>query len=79
MMSLVSQGKLEEARALHFRYLNLMNLNFIESNPIPVKYALSQMGRIEEIYRLPLCSMADGNKEKMNRELERLDLVGTHV
>ena len=79
MMSLVAQGKLEDSRALHFRYLNLMNLNFIESNPIPVKYALSQMGRMEEIYRLPLCPMADGNKEKMDRELERLDLVGTHV
>ncbi len=79
MISLVSQGRLGEARALHFRYLNLMNLNFIESNPIPVKYALSKMGRMEEIYRLPLCSMADSNKEKMNRELERLDLVGTHA
>ena len=79
IMSLVSQGGLEKARTLHFRYLNLMNLNFIESNPIPVKYALSQMGRIEEIYRLPLCPMAEGNKEKILRELERLDLVGTHV
>ncbi len=79
MISLVAQGRLEEARTLHFRYLNLMNLNFIESNPIPVKYALSQMGRMQEIYRLPLCPMADGNKEKMNRKLEKLELVGTHV
>ena len=51
-----------------------MNLNFVESNPIPVKYALSRMGRLTESYRLPLCLMADGNKEKMDRELDRLEL-----
>ena len=80
MMALVRDERLAEARALHHRYLNLMNLNFVESNPIPVKYALSRMGRLTESYRLPLCSMADGNKEKMDRELDRLGLchVGSH-
>ena len=79
LISLIVQQRLEEARTLHFRYLNLMNLNFVESNPIPVKYALSQMGRMEEVYRLPLCSMAENNKIKMDRELEKVGLVGTHV
>lgn len=79
LISLIVQQRLEEARTLHFRYLNLMNLNFVESNPIPVKYALSQMGRMEEVYRLPLCSMAENNKIKMDRELEKVELVGTHV
>ena len=80
MMALVREGNLAEARALHNRYLNLMNLNFVESNPIPVKYALSRMGRLTESYRLPLCPMAAENKEKMDRELDRLELchVGSH-
>ena len=80
MMALVREERLAEARTLHHRYLNLMNLNFVESNPIPVKYALSRMGRLTESYRLPLCSMAAGNKEKMDRELDRLGLchAGSH-
>ncbi len=80
MMALVREQDLAEARALHHRYLNLMNLNFVESNPIPVKYALSRMGRLTESYRLPLCPMAAGNKEKLDRELDRLELchVGSH-
>ena len=80
MMALVREGELAEARALHHRYLHLMNLNFVESNPIPVKYALSRMGRLTESYRLPLCPMGAANKEKMDRELDRLELchVGSH-
>jgi len=80
MMALVRQGELAGARALHHRYLHLMNLNFVESNPIPVKYALSRMGRLTESYRLPLCPMATGNKETMDRELDRLELchVGSY-
>ena len=46
------------ARALHGRFLNLMNANFIESNPGPVKAVLAMMGRIEEIYRLPMVPIA---------------------
>ena len=80
MMALVREQELAEARALHHRYLNLMNLNFVESNPIPVKYALSRMGRLTESYRLPLCPMVAGNKEKIDWELDRLELchVGSH-
>src|SRR6185369_12647886 len=43
----------DTARRLHRQYLPLMQANFIESNPIPVKAVLAMMGRIEEIYRLP--------------------------
>ena len=52
-----------------------MELNFIETSPIPVKYALSRMGKLEEIYRLPLCSMKEENKRTIDRELEKLGLV----
>ena len=79
LIRLLSDGLLEEARELQYRYLNLMNLNFIESNPIPVKYAVSRLGRIRELYRLPMCPMSDANKRKMDQELERLQLVTSRV
>ncbi len=79
MIGALRRGDLEEARRLQYRYLDLMNLNFIESNPIPVKYAVSRLGHIEEVYRLPLCPMADGNKRKMDQELEKLELVASRV
>lgn len=75
LIELASSGDLEGARQIHYRYLDLMNLNFVESNPIPVKYALSRMGRIQEVYRLPMCPMAESNKAKMDAELEKLNLM----
>jgi len=60
---------------LHYRLLDLMQANFLESNPIPVKYALSRMGLMGETYRLPLCEMSAANKQKMDRILAALDLV----
>jgi 4-hydroxy-tetrahydrodipicolinate synthase len=79
MIRQARHGRISEAREIHYRFLDLMNLNFIESNPIPVKYALYRMGRIEEQYRLPLCPMADANKSKLDQELQRLELVTTRV
>ncbi len=79
LAQLALDGQLEEAREIHFRYLSLMNLNFIESNPIPVKYVLSRMGKIEEVYRLPLCPLGEGNKQKMDSELEKLHLITARV
>ena len=68
-------GKMTEARELHYELLGLMNVNFIETNPIPVKAALAMMGLIEEQYRLPLVPMAEANREKLHLELMKLDLV----
>jgi 4-hydroxy-tetrahydrodipicolinate synthase len=55
------------ARSLHRRFLNLMNANFIESNPGPVKAVLAMMGRIEETYRLPMVPMRPENRAKLER------------
>jgi len=77
MVDLALSGKWEEARKLHYRYLDLMELNFIESSPIPVKYALSRMGKLEEAYRLPLCPLSDPSKKVMDQELDKLNLVSS--
>jgi 4-hydroxy-tetrahydrodipicolinate synthase len=54
-----------------------MELNFIESSPIPVKYALSRMGKLEEAYRLPLCPLSDPSRKVMDQELDKLNLVSS--
>jgi 4-hydroxy-tetrahydrodipicolinate synthase len=66
---LLLEGKLEEARKLHFELLPLMQINFIETNPIPVKAALAMMGMIEEIYRLPMVPMRPDNRAKFEKVL----------
>ncbi len=55
------------ARAIHRKYLALMQANFIESNPLPVKAVLAMMGRIEEVYRLPLLPMRRDTRSKLQR------------
>lgn len=55
------------ARQIHRKYLPLMQANFIESNPLPVKAVLSMMGRIEEVYRLPLLPMRRDTRSKLQR------------
>ena len=55
------------ARALHRKYLPLMQANFIESNPLPVKAVLAMMGKIQEIYRLPLLPMRRDTRSKLQR------------
>jgi 4-hydroxy-tetrahydrodipicolinate synthase len=72
-------GALTEARAIHERLLDLMNINFIESNPIPVKSALSMMGMIHESYRLPLTRMSMEHRLKLRRVLEELSLLEHHA
>src|SRR6266581_325440 len=57
------EGNHARARELHYKLLPLMNANFIESNPIPVKAALAAMGMIEEMYRLPLVKISESNRE----------------
>jgi 4-hydroxy-tetrahydrodipicolinate synthase len=63
------EGKVEEARKLHFQLLPLMQANFLETNPIPVKAALAMMGLIEEVYRLPLVPMKPENRAKLEKVL----------
>ena len=69
------EGKWEEARSWNRRLYPLMRINFIESSPIPVKAALAMMGKIHEVYRLPLVRISDGAREKLTAVLRGLELV----
>ncbi len=76
LAALCLAGNFEEARALHRRLLPLMEVNFVESNPIPVKAAMAQMGLIEPVWRLPLCPPRPETMEKIRGVLESMGLVG---
>ena len=65
MTDACAAGDFASALALHKKYFKLFKTLFIESNPIPVKAAMAMLGQIEEIYRLPLCEMAQGNRDKL--------------
>jgi len=63
------------ARGIHRKYLPLMQANFIESNPLPVKAALAMMGKIEEIYRLPLLPMRRDTRSKLQKIATEVGLI----
>jgi 4-hydroxy-tetrahydrodipicolinate synthase len=65
------------ARAIQRKYLPLMEVNFIESNPIPVKAAMALMGLIEPVWRLPLTPPRPENQAKIARVLEDVGLLQT--
>ena len=63
------------ARALHRKYLALMQGNFIESSPLPVKGVLAMMGKIEEVYRLPLLPMRRDTRSKLQKIATEAGLI----
>ncbi|MBW7888554.1 MAG: 4-hydroxy-tetrahydrodipicolinate synthase [Bacteroidetes bacterium] len=79
MINFALEENFIEARKIHNELLPLMNANFIESNPIPVKSALAQMGMIHEIYRLPLTSLHTDHRFTLRRILEELQLIPSGV
>lgn len=75
MVRLCLKGKFDRARRLHNRLLPLMNFNFVESNPIPVKAALAMMGLITEQYRLPMVPLSKKHRPALKRILRDLGLI----
>lgn len=63
------------ARSIHRKYLPLMQANFIESNPLPVKAVLAMLGRIEEVYRLPLLPMRRDTRSKLQKIATEVGLI----
>jgi 4-hydroxy-tetrahydrodipicolinate synthase len=68
-------GEFDQARAIHRKYLPLMEINFIESNPIPVKAALALMGLLEPVWRLPMVPPRVENRMRIHSVLDSLELV----
>jgi 4-hydroxy-tetrahydrodipicolinate synthase len=78
-MSVMTRAALDNdwttARTLHRKYLPLMQANFIESSPLPVKAVLAMMGKIEELYRLPLLPMRRDTRSRLQRIAAEAGLI----
>jgi 4-hydroxy-tetrahydrodipicolinate synthase len=77
IMELCERGDFAAARRLHMWLLPLLQVNFVEANPIPVKAAMAAMGLIEEVYRLPLVSPSSAARAKIMKVLQELKLLGS--
>jgi 4-hydroxy-tetrahydrodipicolinate synthase len=69
-------GDFGGARAVQQQYLPLMEINFVESNPIPVKAAMALMGLLEPVYRLPMVAPRAENLARIQKALESVGLLG---
>jgi len=72
---LALDGKYDEARRLNAQLLPLMQVNFVETSPGPVKAALAMMGMIEEVYRLPMVPIKPENRAKVEKVLAAMNLL----
>jgi 4-hydroxy-tetrahydrodipicolinate synthase len=72
-------GDFAAARAIQARFLPVMNINFIESNPIPVKAAMALMGLLEPVWRLPMVPPSAANLAKIEKVLESVGLLVPHA
>jgi 4-hydroxy-tetrahydrodipicolinate synthase len=75
MVNAATRGDFAAARAVHSRILPLMQMNFVESNPVPVKAAMAAMGLLEEVYRLPMCPPVAASREKILQVLSEMRLL----
>ena len=75
MTNAALNGDWQRARKLHRRYLPLMQANFIESNPMPVKAVLAMLGRIEEVYRLPMVRMKNDTRSRLQQIVAEAGLL----
>ena len=76
MVEFAERGDFAAARAEHQRLLPLMQINFVESNPIPVKSAMASLGLLEEVYRLPMVPPRPASKQKIEAVLHQLGISG---
>ena len=77
LVSLANAGQFDNARSIHERLLPLMQVNFVESNPIPVKAAMAALGLIEETYRLPLVPPSERSRNRITAILKTMELGAT--
>ncbi len=74
MVNLALKGNYDEARKLHFKLAPLFTALFYETNPIPVKAALTHMGRVQNELRLPLTTISPQNQDKLLRVMKACGL-----
>jgi 4-hydroxy-tetrahydrodipicolinate synthase len=82
MVEAAEQNDFATARRWHQKLLPIMQVNFVESSPGPVKFAMAAMGLCEEVFRLPMVSPRQASKEKVLAVLKDLGMpvvAGAHA
>jgi 4-hydroxy-tetrahydrodipicolinate synthase len=77
LTQLAMAGDFAGARALQRTWMSLMEVNFVESNPIPVKAAMATMGLCEPVWRLPMTAPSAQNQAKIEAVLKTVGLTGS--
>ncbi|MCD6342603.1 MAG: 4-hydroxy-tetrahydrodipicolinate synthase [Spirochaetaceae bacterium] len=75
MIEAARKGNVEKARTMHFELLPLFKGMFLETNPLPVKACLAQMGLVEPVWRLPLCPPSEETEAKLREMLKGQGLI----
>jgi len=75
MVNEFRQGNIKKAEEIHYKLLPLTKAMFIETNPMPVKTAMGLLGMCNPDIRLPLCSLADENLDKLKKALKDYGLL----
>lgn len=75
MISAALNSDFEKAKEIDDKLQPFFDAEFIETNPIPIKSVLAMQGKIEEIYRLPMCELAPENKEKLREVITKMELI----
>jgi 4-hydroxy-tetrahydrodipicolinate synthase len=76
LYDLVQEGRHSDALELHYRLLPLNDAIFFETNPIPLKWMLAELGLIEPVWRLPLCEPGAATQERLRQVMALYDLRG---
>jgi len=76
LVNLLLSGNIDNARSLHYRLLPLIDANFLETNPAPVKAALHCMGRIQNVLRLPLLPASEATCKAIRAALQSAGVMG---
>jgi 4-hydroxy-tetrahydrodipicolinate synthase len=75
MIEAATKGDLSRAKEIHYKLLPLFKAMFLETNPLPVKTAMSLMGQVEEVFRLPLCPPSEETKANLRQVLLKQGLI----
>jgi 4-hydroxy-tetrahydrodipicolinate synthase len=68
-------GNMTRARELHYKLLPFFKAEFIDTNPIPIKYMMALKGMIQETYRLPLCELGSNDKQYVKSVLQKMGII----
>ena len=76
MVHTALDGNMDQAREMEKELSELFRVEFIETNPIPIKTGASMMGFCEEVFRLPMCQFEkEENREDLKKVMENLKLI----